>query len=436
MNFQKPREIAFRVLQHRETIAKYTEELLDREFATTNISQADRALAQELVYGVVRWQSTLDCLIERKVQTSLPKIGSRILLRLGLYQLFWLDRIPDHAAVHETVELGKKSGLGAQAGFLNAVLRAYAREKSVTQPLLIQLKSENPAIGFSHPDWLVQRWVARWGRESAIALLEWNNRPPKVFARVNTLLTDPGTLLSAWRERDQVEYDFVRRDWVPENLVFELKHSPPLARLASFQQGWFYVQDPSTLLAVTELDPKPGETILDLCAAPGGKASLIAQQMENKGRLVARDIYEDRLTLLRDNFRRLGVTCADIALLAANSPPVETPSRTFDRILIDAPCSNTGVIRRRVDLRWRIHPSEFPRLQATQRGLLDRAARELKPGGTIVYSTCSLEPEENEQIVAGFLAANPQFHLVRERRLLPFQDEVDGAYVATLSLSG
>ena len=213
------------------------------------------------------------------------------LLRLGLYQIFWLDRIPNHAAVHETVELAKQSGFAPQAGFVNAVLRGYLREFDATKRLLAELKTTQPHLGYSHPEWLVARWQTALGRRpQAAQLMEWNNTPPKTFARVNTLKADPGKLLAQWRDED-VEYDFVRRDWLEENLVFELKSHPPLSRLPSFQQGWFYVQDPSTLLAVRELDPQPGETVLDLCAAPGGKLTAIAQLMRNEGRLIAHDTH-------------------------------------------------------------------------------------------------------------------------------------------------
>ena len=265
------------------------------------------------------------------------------------------------------------------------------REFDATKRLLAELKTEQPHLGYSHPEWLVARWHKRWGADYTARLMEWNNTPPKTFARVNTLKADPGKLLAQWREED-VEYDFVRRDWIDENLVFELKSHPPLGRLPSFQQGLFYVQDPSTLLAARELDPQPGENVLDLCAAPGGKLTYLAQLMRNEGRLLAHDTTPERLKLIEQNCARLGVTCVQTLLPSTLNPQ---PSTLFDRILIDAPCSNTGVMRRRVDLRWRIRLEEIGRLQATQQGLLRQAATLLKPGGTLVYSTCSLEPEEN-----------------------------------------
>jgi 16S rRNA (cytosine967-C5)-methyltransferase len=480
---QKPRQIAAEILQRRATGSDFVEDLLDSALARAQLSAPDRGLCQELVYGVVRWLAALDFLIAQKTPGRTQKSGLQNLLRLGLYQIFWLDRIPNHAAVNETVEQAKQSGFGPQAGFVNAILRGYLREFDATKVLLADLKTSQPHIGYSHPEWLVARWQKRWGAEKAGQLMEWNNTTPKTFARVNELrfggenspkpvariehlnrdttrdsvslsspkggegrgeearrvhgeetstlqlsLKDAGELLTQWRD-ENVDYDFVRRDWFEENLVFELKSHPPLTKLASFQQGFFYIQDPSTLLAVRELNPQPGETILDLCAAPGGKLTYIAQLMHNQGRLVAHDTYPERLKLIEENCARLGVTIAQAVLPSTLDP---RPS-TFDRVLLDAPCSNTGVMRRRVDLRWRIRPEEIERLRGTQLELLRQAAAHLKPGGTLVYSTCSLEPEENENVVQEFLSSEPAFQLEGQRELIPFTDATDGAYVARLS---
>jgi 16S rRNA (cytosine967-C5)-methyltransferase len=450
---QKPREIAARVLQQRRAGGKFIEDLLETALHGAQLSPADRALCQEIVYGVVRWQATLDWLIARKTNGREQKSALQNLLRLGLYQIFWLDRIPDHAAVHETVELAKQNGFGAQAGFVNAILRGYLREHDETKELLAGLKISQPALGWSHPEWLVARWQKRWGIEKTASLLEWNNTPPKTFARVNTLkfrrgefhesqisaenserrgtppsdFKDAGDLLTRWRD-ENVEYDFVRRDWLEENLVFELKSHPSVGSLASFRDGWFYIQDPGTLLAACKLGPQPGETILDFCAAPGGKTTFIAQLMNNQGRVIAQDVSDERLKWIQENCQRLGVTCVETVLPSTLDPQ---PS-TFDRILVDAPCSNTGVMRRRVDLRWRIQPAEIERLRTAQLDLLQQAATQVKPGGVLVYSTCSLEPEENGGVVEQFLSERADFKLDYEHELLPFVDNVDGAYVARI----
>ena len=495
MSDQNPRQIAARVLSQRLTSGEFTENLLETALATARLLPADRGLCHELVCGVVRWQATLDCLIARKTDPARQQRPALLnLLRLGLYQIFWLDRIPPHAAVHETVELAKQCGYSAQAGFINAMLRGYLRETEAIKKILADMKLSQPALGWSHPEWLVEKWRRQFGPESTRQLLAWNNTPPKTYARVNTLkftdlqggaaqtsarltaarggdasageppsisslhpsaaanrMKDAGDLLTRWRE-EQVEYDFLTRDWTGENLAFELKSHPPLARLGSFRDGWFYVQDPSTLLAPKLLEVQPGETVLDLCAAPGGKTTFLAQLMENRGRIIASDQDPTRLKLVKDNCVRLGVTCVELddgrgdEARTANrhlangneklSQRLLTPATTaekFRRILVDAPCSNTGVLRRRVDLRWRIQPAEIERLRAIQLNLLNQAALRLRPSGVLVYSTCSLEPEENTEVVKQFLAAHADFTLELERQLLPFADGVDGAYVARLA---
>jgi 16S rRNA (cytosine967-C5)-methyltransferase len=425
---QKPREIAALVLQRRRT-GEFTENLLERALETAEMSGADRSLCQELVYGVVRWQATLDWLIERRTDGRLQKPALQNVLRLGLYQIFWLDRIPAHAAVYESVQMARQAGFGTQAGFVNALLRGYLREAAITREALDELKQSRPHIGWSHPEWLVSRWQRRWGGEKTAELLEWNNTPPKTFARVNTLKTDPGRLLTQWRD-EGVDYDFVRRDWFAESTVFELTSHPPLMSLASFRDGLFYVQDPGTLLAANELAPKPDENILDFCAAPGGKTTYLAQLVHNKAQIVASDVSHERLKLIVENCVRLGVTCVETVSAARLS---RSGIARFDSILVDVPCSNTGVLRRRVDLRWRVQPDEIERLRLKQLQLLRDAACLLKRGGVLIYSTCSLEPEENAGVIKQFLDNSAGFTLERERTLLPFIDGVDGAYVARLA---
>jgi 16S rRNA (cytosine967-C5)-methyltransferase len=433
VSVEKPRQIAARILKKRLSDSQFTENLLEIELGLHAMAPPDRGLCQELVYGVTRWQATLDWLIARKTASRTQKEWLRILLQLGLYQMFWLDRIPDHAAVNETVEMARQLVLAPQAGFVNAILRAYARERDQTTKLLADLKAQDPALGHSHPAWLYQRWVSRWGAEKAARLMSWNNTPPRTYARPNLLKTDVSNLTARWRA-EGVEFTPWSRDWLEEAAAFQLDSHPPLADLGSLREGLFYVQDPSTLLAVRELDPQPGETVLDLCAAPGGKTTLIAQRMQNQGVVVARDSQPERLQVLRENCSRLGVTCAAIEATTAIAGSGQTRAGAkFDRILVDAPCSNTGVMRRRVDLRWRIRPEEIERLKKAQLELLGQAAAELKPGGTLVYSTCSLESEENDEVVGEFLRSRSAFKLERRAERLPFADEVDGAFVALMT---
>lgn len=422
----KPREFAVRSLLRADQPGDFLEHRLDGDPGWAALSPADRRLAHELIFGVVRWSATLDWLIDRRTHGRPQKPELRQLLRTGLYQLFWLDRIPAHAAVNETVQLARDIGFGSQSGFVNAVLRGSLREQESVRKELLALRESDPAIGWSHPAWLIDRWQRRWGWNDTTRLLALNNTPPGTFARRNTLRTDAISLTDRWR-KELVDFVPVHRDWCPDGILFELKDHPSLATLGSFVDGGFYVQDPSTLLAVQQLDPQPGDVALDFCSAPGGKTTWMAACMKNQGRLLAHDTSRDRLRWVLENCRRLGVTCVETT--AADAGLVAEPS-TFDRILVDAPCSNTGVLRRRIELRWRIRAEEIDRLATEQLKLLTQAAPLLKTGGTLVYSTCSLELEENSEVAREFSAKHPAFQLVAERELLPFRDGADGVYVA------
>ena len=429
MKAEKPREIAFQVLLDWENGAGFAENLLNGAMARVPLDPLDRAFCREIVLGTIRWRATLDWLIDRRARRRSQRPQIRILLRLGLYQLLWLDRTPDYAAVDQTVLAARKIGCGLQAGFINALLRSYVRHRKATLEVLADLRNQDPALGYSHPSSLVERWQRRWGPRATRQLLEWNNQIPLTFARRNGLKSDAAHLLRQW-DREGVRYEAFQRDWLPENLVYHLCSHPPLQSLPSLQWGWFYIQDPSTLLAVRSLGAKPGDSVLDLCAAPGGKTTYIAQELQNRGRLVALDRDRLRLHVLRENCTRLGATCVEISC----STEVALPERGlfFDRILVDAPCSNTGALRRRVDLRWRWRVEEVQRLKRIQGALLNAAAGQLKPGGILVYSTCSLEPEENREVIQEFLSGRPEFRLEAERELVPFKEKVDGAHVARL----
>ena len=413
MTAQTPREIALRTLRRWEKGQAHADTLLAS--ALPALAGRDRALCQELVCGVIRQKAALDWLIEQRTSNRRQAALVQTLLRLGLYQLFWLDRIPGHAAVNETVAIARRCDLGRAAGFINAVLRQSLREAEALRAALKTLRETQPAIAHSHPDWLVRRWQAQWGHADTEALLEWNNRPAENFLRPNPLRPDA----------PKPKGDPVTFDWLPQTLV---RANGAPTELPGFNEGAFYIQDPSTLLAVALLNPLPGESILDRCAAPGGKATAIAARMKNEGRVVATDIRADRLKRLRENCDRLGADCVEILSVGTNVREL------FDRVLLDVPCSNTGVMRRRVDLRWRLQPRDLMATQKLQRELLKNTIRNVRPGGLLVYSTCSLEPEENEQIVQDFLKKNAAFKLVAEQSLLPWKDGVDGAYVAALRL--
>ena len=425
---KKPRQIALQSLLRSQQTHRAVEPILSREFRSAALSPADTGLCRELVSGGVRWRRLLDWLIERATEGREQRPVIREILRLGLYQIFFLSRIPEHAIVDESVRLAKAENCLGQAGFINAMMRRFLREREQITRDIADLQKARPALGQSHPDWLYERWEERWGREKTIRLMEWNNQPAPTCARVNRLLTDPGSLAKRW-EDEGVEVSPIDCDWAATGDLFHLRKHPPLESLGSFSDGLFYVQDPSTLLSVSLLDPQPGQAVLDLCAAPGGKTCHIAERMKNEGQLSALDIRESRLKLLRENCDRMRVTCATLG----QADETTAGEAKFDRVLVDVPCTNTGVIRRRLDLRWRLSPGQTKRLADEQLQLLVRASAHAKPDGQLVYSTCSIEPEENEQLVARFLEANPGWQLAAERSLHPVENHTDGAYAARLS---
>jgi 16S rRNA (cytosine967-C5)-methyltransferase len=409
------RELALDLLNRWLRSQDLADELLEDALGTSSLSESDRGFVMELFYGCIRQQLPLKFLLARLVDKP-PRPVIANILRLGLYQLFFL-RTPAHAAVNESVALARKRGGEPEAKFVNAVLRRAGREHNALRAELQATRETEPWIYYSHPQWLWKRWAARLGRDSTVALCEWNNQPPPIYIRINTLK-------AAGRPSE------IAAEPTDNTLCWRVTNASGLFRTRSFLNGEFYVQDPSTLTAVDVLDPQPGESVLDMCAAPGGKTTYIAQRMQNRGRIIAADSINSRLALVGENCRRLGVQIA--ATLACEGTRLDHCLRgeEFDRVLVDAPCSNTGVLRRRADLRWRIEEKEITRLAELQAKLLDAAAKFTKRDGILVYSTCSLEREENESVVDVFLAAHAGFTLETTRALFPPRDGVDGAFVA------
>jgi 16S rRNA (cytosine967-C5)-methyltransferase len=408
------REIALDLLNGWPKSQSLADELLERSLAESSLSGPDRAFVTELFYGCLRRRLSLDFLLAQ-LATKAPRPIVANVVTLGLYQLFYL-KTPAHAAVNETVALAKRYAGVAEAKFVNAILRRAEREFDALLAKLGDTREREPWIYYSHPEWLWKRWAARLGREPTAALCEWNNQPPALYLRVNTL-------------KASAKPADVPVEPTDHPLCWRVTDTAGLFRTASFVNGEFYVQDPSTLLAVDMLDPQPGESLLDMCAAPGGKTTYIAQKMQNRGRIIAADSQNSRLALVGENCRRLGVEI--VATLACEGTRLDRCLRgeEFDRVLVDAPCSNTGVLRRRADLRWRLNEEEIGRLATLQEKLLDSAAKFTKRGGILVYSTCSLEPEENDGVVETFLASHKEFAPETTRSLFPPRDGVDGAFV-------
>ncbi len=381
---------------------------------TGQLSVIDRAFALELFYGVLRNLTLLDFWIQQ-LRSSHLDINLRDILRLGLYQLFLLE-VPEHAAVYESVELAPAK----TRGFVNAMLRSAARRRNELQSVV----NDQPlSTRTSHPDFLIDRWQNAFGAEATARLCLWNNQPPPVYARINRL------------KITQEEFERLYPDAEAVSGAAGFVIFPTRFPSEALERGHCYIQDPSTAVACRLLCPQPGERILDACAAPGGKTSLLGAMMENHGTIVACDRDSKRLEILEGNLARLGVeiaagVCHD--WLSGHLPPELDPNRLFDRILVDAPCTNTGVMRRRVDVRWRLRSEEFRRMQRQQLAILRTLVPLLQAEGTLVYSTCSLEPEENERVVECLLADWPSLKLNATERCLPFREGFDGAYAARL----
>jgi 16S rRNA (cytosine967-C5)-methyltransferase len=410
------RQIALQALRLWRKQKRFADSIISPSLPETSLMRSDRAFALELFYGVLRNLTLLDfwisCLRASRVESDL-----RDILRLGLYQLFLL-KTAQHAAVHETVELAPKR----QRTIINAMLRAAARR---TNELLALAHAQPLFVRTSHPQFLVERWQQHFGTEHAEKLCEWNNLPAPVYARVNLLRIDRTEFLRTYRESRPV----------PDNPNFVEVNSLPSDAL---ERGHCYIQDPSTTIACQLLDPKPGERILDACAAPGGKTALIAEQVKNRAFIAACDREHRRVRAMRANFQRLGAQIASVEQCDWIKKPrliLQSANSGFDRVLVDAPCSNTGVMRRRVDVRWRLTPADFGRMQERQLAIVRAVLPLLKPGGVLVYSTCSLEPEENEKVVRRMLAEMPVLRLEAERHSLPFRDGFDGAFAARLTRS-
>ena len=405
------RQIALKALRTWRNGKRFADSIISPSLAETSLLRSDRAFALELFYGVLRNLTLLDfwisCLRASRVESDL-----RDILRLGLYQLFLL-KTAQHAAVHETVELAPKR----QRTIINAMLRAAVRR---TNELLALAQAQPLFLRTSHPQFLIERWQQHFGIEHAEKLCEWNNLPAPVYARLNLLRID----------RTEFSRTYPESRPVPDNPNFVEVNSLPSDAL---ERGHCYIQDPSTTIACQLLDPKPGERILDACAAPGGKTALIAEQVKNRAFIAACDRDPERLRILKDNVARLGarITHSVRQDWTRDRLPKEIASAApFDRILVDAPCTNTGVMRRRVDVRWRARPDDFTRMPKEQFVITRAVIALLKPGGVLVYSTCSLEPEENEKVVRRMLAERPVLRLEAERHSLPFRDGFDGAFAA------
>jgi len=413
---KSPRELAISILV--KTHAGSYSNLLLSEYLTDDISQKDRALITQLVNGVIQNKCLLDYIISQfsKIKLSKLTLFVKNAIRLGIYQAYFLDKVPDFAAVNESVNLVKKYEGQKAANFTNAVLRNALRKKDmISFPNKNKDISKFLSVYYSFPPWLIIRWLELFGADFTERLCKAFNEPPRLCIRVNTLLTNREELL----KRLTTEGVYAVPGKFAQEAIYILK-SPPIHQLKSFKDGLFTVQDESSIIASLALGAKANEQVLDVAAAPGGKTSHLAALMQNQGRITSWDIHPHRVKLIEQNVSRLKATIVETQIKDAKILDEAMVDR-FDRVLIDAPCSGLGVIRRKPDIKWSKNPKDISALKNEQEKILLVCSKYVKPGGVLVYSTCSIEPEENEKIVEDFIAKNHDFAYDDLRLYLPKQ---------------
>jgi 16S rRNA (cytosine967-C5)-methyltransferase len=418
----RTRLMAARILERVLRVRAFANIALHHALARSTLSVADRALATQLVYGTLRWRGRIDYLltqvVDRKLETLEPMVVSN--LRLGAYQILFCDNIPTATAVDQAVHCTRALGPEKASGLVNASLRRLGREHArIPLPELDKDPLGHLVHALSIPQWVAEGWIDLYGPEQAAALAEISNQPPPLTVRPNRLRTSSDTLLEELRERFP---EAMRCLYASDGLI--LGRQGDAGREPAFLDGRFTVQDEGSQLVVDLLDPQPGEAILDTCAAPGTKTTAIAERMQDSGTVLAIDKHTGRLGLVARATRRLGLesirTLARDATLSLDDlleGSISLPNGAFDRILVDAPCTGLGTLRRHPDARWRIQPEDCHELQTLQLALLERSATVLRPGGVLVYSTCTLRPDENENLVQRFLKQNPNFRMVSTETL-------------------
>jgi len=410
------RETALKILYDINEKGAYTNISVNKYLSDTQLRNVDRNFITELVYGTVRWKLTIDWIIGQFSKIKLEKLSPWILniMRLGVYQLLFTDKVPQSAACNESVKLSKKYGHSASSGYVNAVLRNIARNRDrISYPKKAESTLKYLSVKYSHPEWMIKEWIKLFGEEFTESLLQKNNETPQLTVRANTLKTTKEELSNILRDAG---YEVDGGKYAPEALI--IKNPASVTNIEAFQKGYFQVQDESSMLVGNILDPKPGELIMDVCSAPGGKTTHIAQLMENKGTIIARDIHPHKIKLIDDAAKRLSISCIKTEVFDATKLD-ERYVMKADRVLVDAPCTGLGIIRRKPDIKWERHEKDSEEITKLQRTILDISSEYVKPGGVLVYSTCTIMPEENQDIVLDFISRKRDFELEDITELLP-----------------
>ena len=422
---QTAREVALNILYKIDIGEGYSNLVLDKELNKSELSKLDRGLVSEIVYGVLTWELFLDETIKRYSLVKFKKISPWIvnILRMGIYQIVFLNKIPQSAAVNESVNLAKKYGHDASARFTNAILRKI--ETNEREKMIDYLQKKNClndeilSITTSHPRWMVDKFLEDYGSKFTLELLEANNENPETTIRVNTLKTT----------RDELKKMFDLKEM--DSRLGELPDAIIVKHLSNFDDSLYVVQDEAAQLAVLKLDPRENEIVLDACSSPGGKTTYIAQLMNNTGRIDAWDIHEHRVELVKKLAQKLGVTNINATVTDATNYNTLLRDK-YDRVLLDVPCSGLGVIRKKPDIKWTRNEEDLKELVEIQRKILECGAEYLKTGGILVYSTCTVLKDENERQIEKFLKKHPEFKLEEEIKLFPHKSHTDGFYIAKM----
>lgn len=437
------RELALKILYQINEEGAYANLALDKAlFSCSGLDPRDKGLITEIVYGSVKNKGKLDFVLNQFASTKVKKMDrwTRNILRMALYQILFLDKIPPSAAVNEAVKLAKRYGHVDK--FVNAVLRNILRGmEQITWPDREKDSVQYLMVQYSFPQWMVERFIRQYGVEQAEQLCSWYNRPAPLWIRANTLKT---TRQALKQQLEQAGLVVQESRYTSEGLKIETAVN--LHQLEAFQQGLFTVQDESSMLVALAAEPAPGQRVLDVCSAPGGKTTHMAQLMKNTGTIYACDIHAHRLELIEENCKRLGIQNVE-TVQQDGTRLTERWQQPFDVVLCDVPCSGLGVLGRRPDARWAKESEDIASLCSVQRQILEQAALLVAPGGTLIYSTCTITPEENEQMVQQFLAQHGQF-MVDETltdcwlnmdkgkdgyvQFLPFVDDMDGFFIARM----
>ena len=433
----KVRELALKSLYKIEKDEAYSNIVLDETIKKNKdiLDSRDIGLISELVYGVTTWKLTLDEIIKKHSKIRLKKISPWILniLRMGTYQIIFLDKIPKSASVNESVNLAKKYGNKGSIGFTNAVLRKIEK-KDYEELNNIEDAKERISKTCSMPMWIVEKLVEEKGEIEAEQICIASNLKPKLTVRINSLKTTPKDFIEKLEEVEKTKQKEITYEPTSQENFINLKHIKNLENLELFKQGFFTVQDLSAGLSAKILNPKPGEKVLDCCSAPGGKTTYLAEIMKNEGYIEAWDIHEHRVKLVKENSKRLGIKIIETKIKDATEYD-RSYNEKFDKILLDVPCLGIGVIKRKPDIKWQRKPEDIEEITNLQKRSLQICSKYLKPNGTLVYSTCSILKEENQNIIESFLKENQNFAYFDENNKyvdINTNDKQDGFFICKL----